>query len=54
VLQLKDLRARSVGKRVKGWDADIPRELDRRSLERLNVGRFEGWEKQEEMEARRG
>jgi hypothetical protein len=54
VLQIKDLRGRTVGNRVTIWDGEISRESDRRSLEHLNVGTFEGWERQNEMEARCG
>jgi hypothetical protein len=54
VLQLKDLRGRTVSKKVTVWDGKISRELDRGSLERLNVVTFEGWERQNEMEARCG
>jgi hypothetical protein len=53
-LQIKDLRERTVGKKVTIWDGEISRELDRRSLERLNVVTLEGWERQNEREARCG
>jgi hypothetical protein len=54
VLQVKDLRGRTVGKKVTTWEGETSRELDRRSLERLNVVTLEGWERQNEMEARCG
>jgi hypothetical protein len=50
VLQVKDLRGRNVNKKVTIWDGEISRELDRRSLERLNVVTLEGWDRQNEME----